>query len=168
MDQSFKEWLEGQNLSRSTLKALRKEDVTDRNTLKSLKDSDLDTLKAKHKLPMGQYVLIRYARDSLLAGAGTKDPRNSVLKQAPHPSAPTERERLLAHATPCPGQEPRMSEAAQKRKLKREEIREKYKLRSEYGATTVGGDRTERGAAVSERREGGKKQGVEIYRSDGR
>ena len=152
MDQSFKEWLEGQNLSRSTLKAMRKEDVTNRTTLKSLKDSDLEALKAKHKLPMGQYVLIRKARDSLLKEADTKGSKNSVSKQSPHPSATTERERLLAHDTPCPGQEPRMNEAALKRQLKREEIREKYKFRSAYGAATVGGDTTERGAAVSERR----------------
>ena len=66
MDSSFKRWLTSSNVSAKTIKALQKEDIVDETTLKCMRDTDLESLKEKYRLQVGQLAVLRGARDDLI------------------------------------------------------------------------------------------------------
>lgn len=67
MDPSFeRQWLAKYNFVPETLDALEKEDVTDEMTLKAMEETDLQLLREKYKLHIGQVALLRRAREELI------------------------------------------------------------------------------------------------------
>ena len=67
MDPSFeRQWLSKYNFVPETLDALEKEDVTNEMTLRAMKESDLQSLRDKYTLHIGQVALLRHAREELI------------------------------------------------------------------------------------------------------
>ena len=136
MDPGFHQYLVGRKVPDKVLKALKKEAVTNEQTLKVMKDSDLESLKKKYKLPVGQLVLLREARDELIRRAQASargDGSFEVLDLNPG-QRPGDVEREYAQRdtapllTPSPDQQHQARR--EKRRLRAEEIRDKYKLPS--------------------------------------
>lgn len=133
MDPSFQQWLVSRNVPPKLLKILQKEDVTSDTTLKAMNDSDLDSLKKKHKVPTGQIVLLQSSRDELKkegAQASSKGYEHSFEVLASPPEAsPVEREvcqrDTVALLPPDPAHH---SPKREQCRLTRDEIREKYRL----------------------------------------
>lgn len=129
MEPSFKKWLVRHDVTPKVLKALKKEEVTNDATLKAMRDSDLETLKTKYKLPMGQYVILRSARDELIreegAQASSKGKEDSFEElHSPPEAGEVEREVCLKDSAPVLSP----SRHGTPRRLKENEIRDKYKL----------------------------------------
>ena len=62
---NFNRWLKDRGLQPATLLALRKESILNDTTLRLLTDSDLEALKKQYKISLGQFALLRSARDDL-------------------------------------------------------------------------------------------------------
>ena len=76
MDPSFeRQWLAKYNFVPEMLDALEKEDVTNEMTLKAMKESDLQSLRDKYKLHIGQVALLRHAREELVRDELDGDPK---------------------------------------------------------------------------------------------
>lgn len=69
----FQRWLSSRGLQPATLSVLQKESILQESTLKLLTDSDIDSLKEKHGISLGQMALLRSARGSLCESAGLDD-----------------------------------------------------------------------------------------------
>ena len=67
LDPDFHKWLCSRGLQPATLSVLKREDVLQASTLKLLSDSDLESLKSHHGISLGQFALLRGARDDLLS-----------------------------------------------------------------------------------------------------
>lgn len=65
----FQRWLSSRGLQPATLNVLQKEKILQESTLKLLTDSDLDSLKEKHGISLGQFALLRSARGNPSEGA---------------------------------------------------------------------------------------------------
>lgn len=130
MEPSFKSWLVRHDVTPKVLKTLKKEHVTNDTTLKAMKDSDLQALMTKYKLPMGQYVILRSARDELLKGREAEGHGDSFeeLHQPPK-SGVVEREVGRGDSVPVLSPTDH-SRHGTPRRLRGDEIREKYKLPS--------------------------------------
>lgn len=61
----FNQWLTARGIQPPTLSILRKESILLESTLKLLTDDDLESLKKKHGISLGQFALLRSARDDL-------------------------------------------------------------------------------------------------------
>lgn len=61
----FNQWLTARGIQPPTLSILRKESILQESTLKLLTDDDLESLKKKHGISLGQFALLRSARDDL-------------------------------------------------------------------------------------------------------
>ena len=59
MERSFEENLRSHKVNKKTIKALRKECITNATTLARLRDSDLDQLCVKHKISDEMVVLLK-------------------------------------------------------------------------------------------------------------
>ena len=132
MDPSFKSWLVRHDVTPKVLKTLKKEQVINDTTLKAMKDSDLQTLMSKYKLPMGQYVILRSARDKLIKGeeaqASSKGDGDDFEELHPPPKA-GEVEREVGRGDSAPILSPAdPSRHGTPKRLRGNEIREKYKL----------------------------------------
>ena len=62
---NFNRWLKDRGLQPATLLALRKESILNDTTLRLLTESDLEALKKQYKISLGQFALLRNARDDL-------------------------------------------------------------------------------------------------------
>ena len=62
---NFDRWLKDRGLQHVTLLALRKESILNDTTLRLLTESDLEVLKKQYKISLGQFALLRNARDDL-------------------------------------------------------------------------------------------------------
>lgn len=132
MEPSFKSWLVRHDVTPKVLKTLKKEQVINDTTLKAMKDSDLQTLMTKYKLPMGQYVILRSARDELIKGeeaqASSKGDRHGFEELHPPPKA-GEVEKEVGGGDSAPILSPAdPSRHGAPKRLRGNEIREKYKL----------------------------------------
>lgn len=84
MDHSFeRQWLAKYNFVPETLDALEKEDVTNEMTLKAIKESDLQSLRDKYKLHIGQVALLRHAREELIKDEQDGDPKATDFLLSP-------------------------------------------------------------------------------------
>ena len=61
----FHQCLTSRGLQPATITVLRKESILQESTLQVLTDSDLPSLKSKHGLILGQFALLRSAREDL-------------------------------------------------------------------------------------------------------
>ena len=66
MDPSFEQWLAKYNFCPEMLDALKKERVTNEMTLKAMKEPDLQSLRDKYTLQIGQVALLRRAGEELI------------------------------------------------------------------------------------------------------
>ena len=71
MDRGFQKWLTKRGLQPATIAILQKESILDENTLKLLRQADLEILRSKHHLTMGQFALLRTAHGDLLMPMAT-------------------------------------------------------------------------------------------------
>ena len=130
MDPSFQQWLKGRDIPPKLLKTLQKEDVTSKMTLQAMNDADIDVLKKKHKLGMGHVVLLRSVRDELTNTEGAPASRSEhsfeVLHAPPEPGR-VERDAGQERSAPSPPY-PGHYEGASRKRLRGDEIRDKYKL----------------------------------------
>lgn len=65
LNPGFHQWLSGRGLQPATISALQKESILQENTLKLLSDEDLETLKKKYSITVGQFALLRSVRGDL-------------------------------------------------------------------------------------------------------
>ena len=65
LNPGFHQWLSGRGLQPTTIAALQKESVLQEGTLKLLTDDDLETLKKKYSITVGQFALLRSVRVDL-------------------------------------------------------------------------------------------------------
>ena len=61
----FHQWLSSRGVQPATITKLQKESILQESTLKLLTDSDLDALKRKHGITLGQFAVLRNARHDL-------------------------------------------------------------------------------------------------------
>ena len=70
MDRGFQKWLSKRGLQTGTIRMLERECILHENTLKLLTSADLEGLKRRHHMTMGQFVLLRTAHSDLLGAEG--------------------------------------------------------------------------------------------------
>ena len=128
----FHQYLVGRKVPDKVVKALKKEAVTNEQTLKAMNNSDIESLKKKYKLSSGQLVLLREARDELARGA------QASAKGSEYNSDDVEREYRQGDTTPLltPSPDQQQQARGEKRRLKGDEIRNKYKLPSRSNASS--------------------------------
>ena len=61
----FHQWLSRRGLQPATISVLQKESIFQESTLKLLKDADLQSLRDKHGITLGQFALLRSAHGDL-------------------------------------------------------------------------------------------------------
>ena len=66
MDRGFQKWLAKRGIQPGTIAILQKESILHENTLKLLRQADLELLRTKHDITMGQFALLRTAHGDLL------------------------------------------------------------------------------------------------------
>ena len=66
MDRGFQKWLAKRGIQPGTIAILQKESILHENTLKLLRQADLELLGTKHHITMGQFALLRTAHGDLL------------------------------------------------------------------------------------------------------
>jgi hypothetical protein len=67
MDRGFQKWLAKRGIQPETIAILQIESIFHENTLKLLRQADLELLRTKHHITMGQFALLRTAHGDLLA-----------------------------------------------------------------------------------------------------
>ena len=66
LNTGFHRWLSERGLNSDTISILEKESILQESTLKLLSESDLESVRKKHRITMGQFALLRSVRSDLL------------------------------------------------------------------------------------------------------
>lgn len=130
MERSFKKWLVSRDVTPKGLSTLKKKNVTNYTTLKAMRDSDLNDLE----LPVGQCAILRSARDELIqegAQASSKENEDRFEQLHPPPEAGEVGREVRRKDAPVLSPVDPSRHGGPKR-LRGNEIREKYKLPDKY------------------------------------